>query len=156
MLPSQPGPSGALPNLPASLPPAGGSPNYSPLAYGCPDGSQFAPLGHLEMPDSSGHPREEKDREGQRGQRLVEKRCCWQCRNRWKRTGEPRSTSTQRSLRSLSPGSEWDTKTFPLPYSLPCLLARLTPYYTHAERERRGEMQKLTSFCISIKYLFLA
>lgn len=72
----QPGPSGALPNLPASLPPAGGSPNYSPLAYGCPDRSQFAPLRHLEMPDSAGHPREEKDREGQRGQRLIEKRCC--------------------------------------------------------------------------------
>lgn len=67
MLLSQLGFSGVFFNLFVFLFSVGGSFNYFFLVYGCLDGFQFVFLGYLEMLDSVGYFREEKDREGQRG-----------------------------------------------------------------------------------------
>lgn len=58
-------PQGAIPQLPSSLAMLEEALTAPLCPYSCPEGCQIAFLGHLEIPNSGGHPREEKDKECQ-------------------------------------------------------------------------------------------
>lgn len=138
--------------------------------YSCPDGFWFVLLGHLETPDSSGHLRGEKDRKGQDS---LQRKEVTDSAETGREEHEAKIDQYTEIFKSLAIWA-WvrNKKTIPLLYSFPCLPPILTPHYTQAERERegrrkgrerkegerekRGSHKKRTSFCVSIKYLFLA
>lgn len=158
-LPSQPSPPGFLSgNVRLSCTSLSPSPRLkealtTPLRpYSCPDRPQFALLGHFKIPDSSGHPRGEKDRKGKDS---LQRKEVIDSEETGGGEHGPRSTSTRRSLGPVTSGSGSETKLF-LCFTHFHVYHHFSLPTVHRGWGEKVGREKLSSFCISIKYLFLA